>query len=119
MNIKYWWWKVLCVLLFVYVFTLGLLTPLKSGIEDIQPSRAHVGEQLNLEIKGYNTHFTKSKNTVFLKNEDAYYIQSSEVIANSDNDLSVSFILPAFLPSKVGLAQFSVLVSSSYDGTSI
>ncbi|MBK8879949.1 MAG: hypothetical protein IPN74_15830 [Haliscomenobacter sp.] len=49
------WWKALGVVLLVYTFIAGLLIPLKPGISSVHPSNATAGEEVILEIKGYNT----------------------------------------------------------------
>ncbi|MEP7195820.1 MAG: cytochrome c biogenesis protein CcsA [Saprospiraceae bacterium] len=119
MNLSYWWWKILGVLLFTYVLTRGLLTPLKPGIEDVSPNRAQAGKSLSLNIIGYNTNYTKGKNTVYIKNIDSFYITSQAVQVIDDQRLNAQFSIPLFLPTKQSLSQFSIIVSSNFDGTSI
>lgn len=119
MILKLKWWKWICVLLFIYVFTRGLLTPLKPGIEEISPLRARSGEALDLNIKAYNTHFKQGFNTVYIKDGTGKHIQTSDIDVSSDVELIAHFKLPEFLPTSIRLAQYSVIVNSDYSGTCI
>ncbi|MFZ1689329.1 MAG: hypothetical protein WAU70_18045, partial [Flavobacteriales bacterium] len=53
---RHWWWKVLCVLLLLYVAAVGLRTPLRPGLVSVSPSRIAPGP-VAFDIVGYNTAF--------------------------------------------------------------
>ncbi|NJN78081.1 MAG: hypothetical protein HC803_06880 [Saprospiraceae bacterium] len=53
--IKQHWWKILAVIILLYVFIVGLLSPLSPGITSTLPSVANTGESVTLEVEGYNT----------------------------------------------------------------
>ncbi|MFQ5448649.1 MAG: hypothetical protein ACE5FF_17105, partial [Saprospiraceae bacterium] len=55
------WWKALGVLLLLYTFAVGLLTPLKTGITDVSPAGLYTGREVTLDVKGYNSFYTKEK----------------------------------------------------------
>ena len=116
MNWKYWWWKLVTIVIFIYVFSAGLLIPLKPGIEEILPSRGRAGEKLGLQIKAYNTSFTKGSIEVFIKSRDSYWINTKDLNIADDRTLSANFNVPNFLPDASSLSQYSIIVSSSYDG---
>ena len=63
------WWKILGVLLFIYILAWGLLMPLKPGIYDVSPSRFRSGDSVTFLIKAYNSNFLNETNKfrVFLK----------------------------------------------------
>ena len=44
-------------IIFVYVIIAGMLTPLKPGIINTSPKIAKCGDDIALEITGYNTRF--------------------------------------------------------------
>lgn len=117
MKWKYWWWKLATIIIFIYVISAGLLIPLKPGIEEISPVRSRVGDTLGLQIKAYNTSFTKGSLEVFIKSRDSFWISTKDLKVADDRTLTANFIIPYFLPDPSSLSQYSIIVSSSYDGS--
>ena len=52
------------VLILLYVFIIGLQAPLSPGIEVATPQSVKTGSVFEMEITGYNTHFTKAKEPI-------------------------------------------------------
>ena len=50
------WWKALGVGIMVYVFTVGMLVPLKPGITTVAPGAARTGTDVTLDITADGTH---------------------------------------------------------------
>ncbi len=117
MDWRYWWLKIVCVVLFIYVFTRGLLTPLKPGIEEISPMRAKSGSSFDLNIKTYNTHLLSGDLRVFIKSKDSLLIESDSNTVHLDRELTAHFFIPKALPEPSKLSQYSIIISSSQDGT--
>ncbi|MBK6783522.1 MAG: hypothetical protein IPG79_07000 [Saprospiraceae bacterium] len=59
--LKGWWWKFGGAFIFLYVLIGGMTIPLRPGITSVQPSNAKTGENILLDITGYNTHFDPGK----------------------------------------------------------
>ncbi|MEZ4960821.1 MAG: cytochrome c biogenesis protein CcsA [Saprospiraceae bacterium] len=115
------WWKVLGVLLVLYSFAMGLLTPLKTGILDAQPASVRAGKSVTLLVTGYNSFYTKTPKEIraWLKmdNERAMAAKNVEVVG--DRDLKAIFDLPQFLPVDKKVQDFTLILDSPTDGASV
>lgn len=113
MNLKKVWWKVLAVLLLVYVLIAGLLTPLKPGIERVENTEIGVTGFLSLKVTGYNTSFKNNSSDLnaWLWN-DSTFLPAATVIASSGNELTVNFYIDQPLKSRVS----SLVINAGKDG---
>lgn len=112
------WWKLLSVLLLLYVLLAGLLVPLSPGIERVAPEKIVRGETSSIHIQGYNTSFTRAgaslKVWLAVWNEkDTFNICASNYKVTSDHSLSADITVPLNL--KANFAH--IFVSSANDGT--
>lgn len=113
------WWKILGIILLLYAFLFGILTPLKPGLPSVYPINGKTGNTLTLDITGYNTHFEKAtKQRVWLKLADQSVLATS-VVATSSNQLKATFDIPAFLPSKDAVVELSLITDNEIDGASV
>lgn len=76
------WWKILGVLLVVYVYVGGLTTPLTPGL---MKAKVMLQDSLTTSVKitAYNTHFTSNSNTYFITDDEGSQklnAQSAEVV---------------------------------------
>ena len=115
------WWKGLGVLLLIYTFTFGLLTPLKPGIKSVNPSSTVSGEDLTVTVVGYNTAYQAgiSKMRVWLKLDSVHAILASAVEASSDKILKVSFDLPSYLPFNGSVSPASLIIDDPINGAHV
>lgn len=112
------WWKVLGVVMFIYVLIGGLTVPLGPGVTLTSPSNAKSGDTLQLSIVGYNTHFKSAgENLAWLKLDSAYILPAHLQKASSENRLELTFILPSFMPNNEKVTALNLLISNSIDGT--
>ncbi|MDQ3142912.1 MAG: cytochrome c biogenesis protein [Bacteroidota bacterium] len=121
MNLKTDWWKWLCIILLSYTLVRGVLTPLKPGIRDVRPSSFKSGEDAQMDVIGYNSHYlqTTEQTRVYLKISDSFLIQSAKVTATTETNLQVTFKLPEYLPVRQTIASASLIVDNPNDGASI
>jgi heme exporter protein C len=126
MTEKHYWWKMLSVLLMLYVLACGLLTPLKYGIVDVGPERFNAGQHIVLQIITYNAVQSESlKNiSVYLKHvrnqSDSSlieYLFKSEKAEMQNGTITAEFNLPEYLPDSRKIALFSVIVDDPVNGT--
>jgi heme exporter protein C len=115
------WWKILGVIIVLYTFFMGLLTPLKPGITEVSPSTVNAGQRVRFEATGYNSNY--SKNITSLKawlKLDSEYAITANIYENID-DQKVAFIfeIPAFLPYPNRYKEASLIIDNEGDGTSI
>ncbi|MEK7253888.1 MAG: cytochrome c biogenesis protein CcsA, partial [Bacteroidota bacterium] len=115
------WWKALGVLLLLYSFFLGLLTPLKTGIAEVSPQSLKAGQTVVLDVKGYNSFYTKNKESLraWLNFDTSKRLAARRIEVMDDRHLRLEFDLPAFLPTEKKVKDFSLWIDSPADGTSI
>ena len=113
------WWKILGIILLLYAFLFGVLTPLKPGLPSVYPINGQAGSTITLNISGYNTHFDETdQQRVWLKLADKALLAKS-VTATSSNQLAATFDLPAFLPSADKVVELSLVTDNEIDGASV
>jgi heme exporter protein C len=92
---KYWWWKVLSLVLLLGVVIVGLRTPLSPALIACTPDRMAAGE-LVVTVTGYNTHFTAGAVSAWIEN-NGQRVCGNAPRAISDTRLEVRFTVPAGL----------------------
>ncbi len=111
------WWKILGVVMFLYVIIFGLLTPLKPGITSVSPITIPSGQELSLDISSYNTRYQDAQQLrAWLKIDSLHIIEASKITASSDNTLKAQFTIPAHLPTRALSASTDLIVDSDSDG---
>ena len=113
------WWKALSVVLLLYVIIVGLVVPLKPGIESVSPGKIGAGELLVLEVKGYNTDFLKTsgEQRAWLKLNDSMGIAANQLLPRSEREMRISFSLPADCPISGVRHPLSLVLDDSYHGS--
>jgi heme exporter protein C len=110
---KGWWWKLLAVLLLLYVVNVGLRTRLAPALVHASESRIAPGP-MTVAATGYNTHFTGQVPQVWLEN-DGQHVCASHVEVKDDAHFTANFIVPAGFRSELT----SLWAWDSLDGTTV
>ena len=121
------WWKILCVLLLSWTFIAGLLVPLRTGVTNVLPLSAKVGDTIWLKVQGYNSEWAKAtkatawlhvdeffKGDKTLKKADstvAHSIESLNFKTIDDRHIEFQFAIPRYLPTPTKIENASLLVS--------
>lgn len=116
------WWKALSVLLIIYAIAVGMLVPLKPGVAYVSPETTKAGQQLQLQIHGYNTSYSGAKAEdirIWLQYDDAQAILGQRVKVLSDTTLEATFQLPATLPRATPSVMLNAIVDHPVDGVSL
>ena len=114
------WWKYLGIILILYTLIAGLAVPLRPGIAAIEHEKPVLGESLEINITGYNTHWdkTKSQNTrAWLKYNDAYSLGAGSVSIIDYNNLKVIFDLPVDIPGNAKVVPFTLITDDLENGS--
>lgn len=105
--IKQNWWKILGVLLFIYVLIVGMCVPLGTGIQKVNNVETGQeiynlkgGEMYQLRIQSYNTKYTTSEPRVWIKLDSVYSYAITDVKVIDNNNLELNLQLPTNLPSE-------------------
>ncbi len=115
---KQYWWKILCVFIFIYVIVFGLLIPLKPAIERVSKATAKAGDTLTLTMYGYNTLFKQATDIrVWLKFDSSHVVEGHQLMLKSDQELTATFALPRFLPTDAKVQETTLIVDSDVDGS--
>lgn len=117
--IKKHWWKGLSVLILLYVFIVGMRTPLAQGITSSSPTILTSGTTVELAVEGYNTYFTKGENNAFLKLDSANAVCATEIEVLNDNELKIAFTLPNTLPTSDANMPATLVVNNTEKGFAI
>ena len=114
--IKEHWWKILCVTLFIYILSAGLLKPLGSGIETVDKSAATVGTPLMLGVRCYNTKLTTAKPRAWLKIGDSCFVAADNITVRDNRNLSLRFDLNGNFPVKDKIVAATLILDSKESG---
>jgi heme exporter protein C len=95
------WWKILGVALLLFAFTVGLLTPIRPGINQINPSSVSAGQEVTIQLKGYNTLYS-SENLpkVIIWKDGDHIINSPDVQVINERVLEAKFNIPSTFPEE-------------------
>lgn len=112
------WWKILGVLILLYVFIIGLLAPLSPGIVESSPQNGTMGKTLTLKIKGYNSFFTEAKSPIraWLLKDTEFAICAKAIDVQDDVHLLATFDIPKNFPSSRQSVYLDLTVNSDNDG---
>jgi len=116
------YWKVLGVVLFVYVIIGGLSTPLKPGIANVtsEKSLVYAGQSFTLGVEGYNTHFkVDGKIQAWLKLDSSHFLKAKNVEVINDNTVNLSFTLPTISFESKAIEGLTLITYNEKDGTAI
>lgn len=115
------WWKALGVLIIIYTFIAGMLVPLRPGIVDVVPSSIRTGEEVKVEVKGYNSNFEKAQDSLraWLKMDNDRALAASRIEVKNDQELTATFNVPEYLPINSKVKDFSVIIDNEIDGASV
>lgn len=115
------WWKILSVVLLAYTFIAGMIVPLKPGILEVSPSSVGAGELVRLEVTGYNTDYTKDAEELraWLKMSEERALAAERIEVLGPRRLELTFRIPAYLPAKQKVQDFSLIVDDAYNGASV
>ena len=115
------WWKILAVIVLLYTIVVGMMVPLKPGILEVYPITANTGENINLKVTGYNSHYldSKQKPRVWLKYDSIFAIPAAEVNLINNARLDARFNLPNNVPSGKEVTELSMIIHNEKDGPSL
>lgn len=115
---KGFWWKILGVLIFLYVLIGGMTVPLKSGITSITPSNGNNGDTIAVQVVGYNTHFISCTGDMraWLKLDSSYAIKAMNVDKISESTAKLTFAIPNSFPEAGKVYPLTLIIDNDVDG---
>lgn len=108
-------------LLLVYTLIAGMVVPLKPGIQQVDPSSVRTGEEVALQVRGYNTQYTRQSKGIraWLKLDDARALGAARIDVTDDRELSIIFAIPEYLPVGQKVRDFSLIIDDAYNGAMV
>lgn len=115
------WWKILSVLILLYVMTVGMLTPLATGIVRVDNIRTYADTTFTMQVEGYNSHYKTSAEgqTAYLVLDSIYAICAKQIEVENDNLLKAAFDIPKYLPFRDTDIDATLVIHNEMDGTSL
>ncbi len=122
------WWKALGVIIIIYTFIAGLGAPLKHGISGVNPSSAQTGKLLDLDVVGYNSHYTVGDETMraWLRMDlansvdtEEFLIQADKIEVKDERNAQLQFRIPAYLPTTDKVKDFTLIVDNEANGPAV
>ena len=114
---KGFWWKILGVIIFLYVLIGGMTVPIKSGITAVSPGNANSGEKLELKVIGYNTNFMKAlENRAWLKLDSIHAIKAYKFEVIDNGTCNISFNITQSFPSDNMVFPMTLILDNELDG---
>jgi len=115
------WWKILGVLIIIYVIIAGFVVPLNPGIVKVSPANATVAELVQLEVRTYNTSYDVESESIrsWLKLDGEFAIESMKVQVRDRRNLVIYFDVPPFLPLDSRITDAVLIVDHPVSGMAI
>ncbi|WP_236975827.1 cytochrome c biogenesis protein CcsA [Membranihabitans maritimus] len=114
------WWKILAIVIILYVHIAGLLIPIGIGINSVSPYQVTGGEKVNLNIGTYNADIKNGEGVrAWLKYDDDHLITSKRIFSEAPTKLMAEFILPASLPDGKKGSDLSLIIDFEDQGTAV
>ncbi|HAD13411.1 MAG TPA: cytochrome c assembly protein [Saprospirales bacterium] len=116
------WWKAASVVLVLYALSVGMLVPLKPGIDYVKPGYARTGDSLRVQFHGYNSFYTHGQAAdirVWLQYDSAQALLGRNLTVLNDTTLEASFLIPANLPRLTASVMLNAIISHPTDGVSL
>ena len=114
------WYKLLSVLIILYVLIFGILTPLKTGISSIEKDSFKSGTSIDFVVNGYNSHYMSSRYyQVWLKFDNKHVVKGLVLNRISEQEMQIGFDIPQDLPFESGYGFATLVQFSPKDGPSI
>ncbi len=116
------WWKLLCVILMLYVIVVGFLMPLKPGIVSVNSSNIKSGERTSLVIETYNARLVDLNEKdirIWLRQDTSYILKAANVKIISPQNIEASFDLPENLPTDDEVMAFSLVMDAPSIGYAV
>ena len=108
------WWKILGILILLYVVIGGLSVPLNPGITDLNPGQLYAGQQKEVTITAYNTHFKTAQPTrIWLKSAEGKFLEAQNVQILTENKLTCHWDISKNMEGQ----QYSVIGYNKIDGS--
>lgn len=116
------WWKILAILIILYVHIAGLLIPIGIGITSVDPFQIRGGQEVKLTINTYNADIQPENEKslrAWLKYDDDHLIAARNIKMISNNEVVSTFEIPSTLPEGKNNSDLTLIVDIPDQGTPV
>ena len=116
------WWKILAILILLYVHIAGLLIPIGVGITSVEPFQIRNGQEVELQVSTYNAVLSPEDEAnlrAWLKYSDQKLISARNIKVSSENQLTTTFELPPNLPGEDQSGDLTLILDIPDQGTPV
>ncbi|HLU92996.1 MAG TPA: cytochrome c biogenesis protein CcsA [Membranihabitans sp.] len=116
------WWKILAIVILLYVHIAGLLIPIGTGITRVDPYQIKAGEEVSMTINTYNVVLDQTSPDqirTWLKFDDTHLIAGQDNSITSENEIVTTFRLPVSLPDGKKNGDLTLIMDVPGQGTPV
>ncbi len=116
------WWKILAIIILLYVHIAGLLIPIGTGITSLTPYQIKSGQEIEMTVQTYNVRMSaENENQLrsWLKFDDDHLIAAEKHKVVARDEVIVSFQIPAELPGNVSSGDLTFIMDVPGQGTPV
>ncbi len=116
------WWKILAILIILYVHIAGLLIPIGIGITRVDPFQIRGGQEVKLTINTYNADIQPENIEglrTWLKYDDDHLIAARNTTMTSNSEVVATFDLPSNLPGGKKNSDLTLIMDIPDQGTPV
>lgn len=116
------WWKILAILILIYVHIAGLLIPIGVGIQSVSPFQVRAGDDVHLKVTTYNAildNAVADEVRAWLKFDDDHLIRAEEVSILENDQLDLGFAMPTTLPGDKKTGDLTLIIDIPEQGTPV
>ena len=112
------WWKVLTLVLLLYVFIAGFLVPLKPGVLSVSELQIERSAPFSIDVVTYNTQWEqKDQLTAYFKYDSTHLWEVPEISVSDRSHLTLSGVLPKWKSSyESEFDDLSLIIHHEKDG---
>lgn len=116
------WWKILAIVILLYVHIAGLLIPIGAGITSLTPYQFKNGQEVSLTINTYNVKLDpeiEPQLRSWLKYDDTHLIAASSHRVEASDKVIATFAVPADLPGSATSGDLTFILDVPGQGTPV
>ncbi len=112
------WWKILGLLVLLYVFIAGFWVPLRPGILSVSELQLKAGEPYSIDVATYNGHFNDPTKelSAYIKIDSVHITKVPYVMVTERNSINLRGTLPQSTPGKEEWTDAVLVLHDKEDG---
>ena len=112
------WWKVLGLIVLLYVFIAGFWVPLRPGILSVSELQLHAGQPYSIDVTTYNGRFNNPEKqlSAYIKIDSVHITKVPYVMVTDRNKINLQGVLPNNTPGQEEWTNAVLVLHDKEDG---